>query len=347
MHLPIHTLFFASLPSAWAVLEMDMDRLDAMKVFLAAIDEGSLVGAGRRLKRSPATVSRAIASLEAHIGVPLLHRTTRDMRPSSAGERFAEATRQILAQVEEAELLALDESSGPQGLLTLSAPMGGEEILQPIVTAFLSRFPSVSIRFVLLDRGVKLISDGIDLALQVGELPDSSLVAIRLGGNIRRVIVASPRYLAMHRPIADPADLARHQIIALAHFGLDNWVFPPTPGSAVSRTVAFGPRMVVDSVGMAVASVAEGMGVTRLYGHHVAGQVRDGALQIVLPNVEPAPVPVHIVGQQCRLHVPKVRAFLDFAVPRLRAEFARLALDPMTPPRRAASRIPVALASAC
>lgn len=307
-----------------------MDRLDAMKVFLATIDEGSLVGAGRRLKRSPATVSRTIASLEAHVGVPLLHRTTRLMRPSPAGERFAEASRRILAQVEEAELLALDERSGPQGRLTLSAPlMGGEEILRATVNSFLARYPAISIRLLLLDRSVNLINDGVDLALCVGELPDSSRIAIRLDGDIRRVIVASPQYLALHSPIVEPADLAQHQIIAVPSFGLDSWVFPPAPGSVVSRTVAFSPRIVVNSVAMAVASACEDMGVTRLYGHHVARSIRERALQIVLPQAEPAPVPVHLVGQQCRIHVPKVRAFLDFAVPRLRAEFARLALAPV------------------
>jgi DNA-binding transcriptional LysR family regulator len=305
-----------------------MDRLDAMKVFVTALDEGSLAGAGRRLKRSPASVSRAIAFLEDHVGAPLLHRTTRVMRLSPAGERYAEACRRILADLEEAELLAVGDSTAPRGVLTLSAPpIAGEQILQPIVNDFLAAHPAVSVRLLLLDRSVNLVDEGVDVALRVGVLPDSALITTRIGADVRRVVVGAPAYLASRPPLETPADLARHDVVAMANFGLDSWVFPPAPGSAVSRTVHFRPRLEVNSVRAALDAACKGLGVTRLYSYHVADLVRDGALQVVLRDAEPPPQPVHVVAQPSRGAVPKVRTFLNFAVPRLRAEFARLAAE--------------------
>ncbi len=305
-----------------------MDRLDAMKVFVVALDEGSLAGAARELKRSPAAVSRAIAFLEAHVGAPLLHRTTRAMSLSTTGERYATACRRILADLEEAELLATSERSAPRGVLTVSAPpIAGEEILRPIVDAFLREHPAVSIRLQFLDRQVNLIDEGVDVALRIANLPDSSLVAIKVGDQVRSVVCAAPCYLANHPPIEQPVDLAGHQIVTLANFGLDSWTFPPAAGSAVSRSIRFTPRIVVNSVRVALASAVEGLGVTRLYSYHVADKVREGALRIVLQHAEHEPLPVHLVAQSLRIAVPKVRAFVDFAVPRLRSEFSRLARE--------------------
>jgi len=299
-----------------------------MKVFLAVLDEGGLAGGARRLKRSPAAVSRAIAFLEAQVGVPLLHRTTRVMRLSPAGEQYAAACRRILADLEEAELAAVDERAAPRGILTLSAPpIAGEEILQPIVDAFLAEHPDVSLRMLLLERHVNLLDEGVDVALRLGPLPDSSMVALKVGADVRRVVAASPGYLAGRPPIEKPGDLAQHQIVALANFGLDSWVFPPGPGSSTARTVSFNPRILVNSVRGALASACRGMGVTRLYSYHVADKVRDHELQLVLQHAEPPPAPAHLVVQPSRMTVPKVRSFLDFAAPRLRAEFARLARE--------------------
>lgn len=305
-----------------------MDRLDAMKVFVVALDEGSLAGAARVLKRSPAAVSRAIAFLEAHVGAPLLHRTTRVMRLSTTGERYATACRRILVDLEEAELLATSERSAPRGVLTVSAPpIAGEEILRPIVDAFLRNHPAVSIRLQLLDRQVNLIDEGVDVALRIANLPDSSLVAVKVGDQVRSVVCAAPRYLANHPRIDQPADLAGHQIVTQANFGLNSWTFPPAAGSAVSRSIHFTPRIVVNSVRVALASAVDGLGVTRLYSYHVADKVREGALRIVLQHAEHEPLPVHLVAQSSRIAVPKVRAFVDFAAPRLRSEFSRLARE--------------------
>jgi DNA-binding transcriptional LysR family regulator len=307
--------------------EQSMDRIDAMKVFVAALDEGSLAGAGRKLGRSPAAVSRAVAFLEGQVGVQLLHRTTRLIKLSEAGERYAAACRRMLTDLEEADILAASERSAPRGTLSLTAPVpSGEDLLRPILDDFLDAYPKVSARLHLLDRIVNLIDEGIDAALRIAHLPDSSMVAMRVG-EVRRVVAAAPSYLAQHPRIDEPGDLAKHQIVAMNHFGVDSWSFPPAHGSTIPRTVQFKPRFVVNSVRAAVASAVEGRGVTRLFSYQVAEHVREGRLQILLKSDEHAPLPAQIVTPQGRLSVPKVRAFVDFAVPRLRAQFARLAAD--------------------
>ena len=302
-----------------------MDRIDAMKVFVAALDEGSLAGGGRRLGKSAAAVSHAIAFLEAHVGSPLLHRTTRSIKLSEAGERYAVACRRILVDLEEADLAAGGERSAPRGTLTVTAPVAaGEDLVRPILDAFMDQYPEVTVRLHLLDRPANLIDEGIDVALRLAHLADSSLVAIRVG-EVRRVVAASPKYLARHPRIADPADLATHQVIAMTHFGLDSWTFPPLPGSTVPRAIALAPRLVVNSIRAAVASAVEGRGVTRMFSYHVAREVAAGTLEVLLADAEYPALPVHLVSPQGRLSVPKVRAFVDFAVPRLRPAFAALA----------------------
>jgi DNA-binding transcriptional LysR family regulator len=196
-----------------------MDRLDAMRVFVAALDEGSLAGAGRRLGRSPAAVTRAVAFLEGHVGVQLLYRTTRALRLTEAGERYASTCQRVLTDLEEADISAAGERAAPRGLLTITAPvMFGTHILRPIVTAFLRREPAVRIRYLLLDRLVNLIDEGVDLALRIAPLPDSSLVALRIG-EVRQMLCASPEYLARKPPIVAPADLAGHDCIAITQMG--------------------------------------------------------------------------------------------------------------------------------
>jgi DNA-binding transcriptional LysR family regulator len=298
-----------------------------MKVFVAAVDEGSLAGAGRRLRRSPAAVSRAIAFLEHHVGMELLHRTTRSLKLSEAGERYVAACRRVLIELEEADIVAGGERSAPRGTLTLTAPViAGEDVLRPVLDAFMNEHPMVSVRLHMFDRTVNLIDEGIDVALRIAHLADSNFVAIRLG-EVRRVIAASPAYLARHPIIREPTDLAKHQIIAMTHFGLDSWSFPPANGSSVPRTVQFTPRLVVNTIRAAVASATEGHGVTRLFSYHLAEEIRDGRLQILLDKDEYPPLPAHLLAPQGRFSVPKVRAFTDFAVPRLKRYFAQLSAD--------------------
>jgi DNA-binding transcriptional LysR family regulator len=304
-----------------------VDRIEAMKVFITALDEGSLAGAARKLGRSPAAVSRAIAFLEARVGVQLLHRTTRSIKMSEAGERYAVTCRHVLTELEEADIIAAGERSAPRGTLSLTAPVpSGEMILRPILDEFMDAYPTVCARLYLLDRTVSLVDEGIDVALRIGHLPDSTLIAIGIG-EVRRVVAAAPRYLALHPRIEKPEDLVKHQIIAMTHFGIDSWSFPPLAGSSVPRAIQFVPRLVVNSVRAAVTSAVDGRGVTRLLSYQVAEQVRSGALEIVLAGYEYPPMPVNVVSPDGRLSAPKVRAFVDFAVPRLKTHFARLAKD--------------------
>jgi len=300
-----------------------MDRLDAMKVFIMTLDEGGLAAAGRKLGRSPAAVSRAIAFLEERVGTELLHRTTRSIKPSEAGERYALTCRRVLSELEDADVAAAGETAVPRGTLSITAPVvSGETVLRPILDAFLEAFPTVSARLTLIDRHVQMVEEGVDAALRIGELEDSSMIAIRVG-EVRRVVVAAPRYLKQHPRIERPGDLAQHQVITMAYFA-NSWTFPPRPGSSVARTVQFTPRLVTNSTRSAVASAVSGLGVTRLFSYQVAEQVQQGELEIALANCEDPPTPVHVVSPPGRQSLPKVRAFLDFAVPRLRSAFAQL-----------------------
>jgi DNA-binding transcriptional LysR family regulator len=301
-----------------------MDRIDAMKVFVAALDHGSLVGAGRKLGRSPAAVSRAISFLEASAGAELLHRTTRSIKISQVGERYATVCRRVLADIEEADTIAAGEGSTPRGAITLTAPLhSGDLILRPILDAFLDNHPAVFGRLYLEDRQVSLIDEGFDVALRIARLADSALVAIRVG-EVRQVVVAAPRYLSQHPRIEEPGALAKHHIIAFSHSDLESWSFPSLSGPARPRTVQFVPRLVINTSRGAIATAVAGRGITRVLSYEVAEHVRKGELEIVLAAHEYAPVPVHLITPPGRLAIPKVRAFVDFTVPRLRSQFARL-----------------------
>jgi DNA-binding transcriptional LysR family regulator len=233
----------------------------------------------------------------------------------------------VLIDLEEADIMAAGERSAPRGTLALTAPVFiGETVLCPILDAFMDAYPAVSVRLYLLDRPVNLIDEGIDVALRIGHLADSSLVATRVG-EVRRVVAAAPRYLSQNPRIGEPADLAKHQIIAFTGFGVDSWSFPPLNGSSVSRTVHFTPRLTVNSIRGAIACAVSGRGLTRMLSYHVAEQVREGSLEIVLKDHDDGPLPLHLVSPQGRLSVPKVRAFVDLALPRLRSHFAHASRD--------------------
>ena len=302
-----------------------MDRLDAMKVFVVAVDEGSLAAAARKLGRSPAAISRAIAFLEERAASTLLYRTTRSIRLSEEGERYVASCRRVLIELDEADSLLSADRSLPRGTLSLTAPLyTGEMVFLPIVEAFLDAHPTISVRLLLGDSPVNLIDEGIDVALRVGNLADSSMVATRLG-ELRRVVVASPGYLRNRPRIDQPSDLAKHQIIAAAHRP-GSWTFPAPLGSSAPRTVQFTPRLVVNSSRAMLASVLGERGVARgMFSDQVAEHVRRGELDIVLANYENPPMPVQLVCPQGRLSVPRVRFFVNFATPRLKSHFARIA----------------------
>lgn len=301
-----------------------MDRLEAMRVFVGALDEGSLAAAGRRLGHSPPAVTRAINALEAHVGARLLDRTTRMIRLTEAGERYAAACRRVLVDLDEAALQAAGERAAPRGVLTLTAPVvAGTRLLRPLVDAFLDDHPAVQARLLLLDRVVSLLDEGIDLALRIAHLPDSSLIALRVG-SVRQVVCAAPSYLAEHDTPREPADLAGHRCIAQIHpLAGEHWSFPPASEGGRPRQIQVRPRLLVNSVEAAIASAVEGRGLVRPLCYQVADEVRDGRLVLVLKDCEPEPLPVHLVAPEGRLSVAKVRAFADFALPRLKARFAQ------------------------
>jgi len=293
-----------------------MDRLDALKALVLMVDEGSLAAAGRRIGRSSAAMTRALAALEASAGARLFERTTRRLRLTEAGARYVKAARRVLAEAEALADLAQADGA-PAGMLTLTAPRtAGAEILRPILHAFLGEHPRIQARLLLLDRVTNLVEEGFDAALRLAHLPDSSLMAVRVG-SVRRVVCASPAYLARHRPIKHPSALAAHDIIGLAETQQEtSWSF------ARGRTVRLQPRLAINSIEGARASAIEGRGVARLLSYQIAEDVRAGRLKLLLQDFEPPPLPAHLVAPKDRLVLPKTRAFTDFAAPRLKAALA-------------------------
>jgi DNA-binding transcriptional LysR family regulator len=301
------------------------DRLEAMRVFVTALDEGSLAAAGRRLGRSPAAVTRAIAFLEGHVGLQLLHRTTRNLRLTEAGERYAPVCQRVLTDLQEAEMSAEGDHATPRGVLTVTAPvMFGTRILRPIVGKFLRSHPEVQIRYLLLDRIVNMIDEGVDVAIRIASLPDSSLVAMQVG-EVRRVLCASPDYLARKPVVTAPNDLADHDCIAVAQMTPNEiWSFPPAPGGRIARTVRVKPRLMVNADEAAVDAAVAGDGIVRIISYKIDREVRDGRLIVLLPDDELPRLPVYLVVPEGRLAMAKVRAFVDFVRPRLKAEFAHM-----------------------
>ena len=301
-----------------------MDRIEAMTAFVGAIDEGSLAGASRRLGCSPAAVTRAIAGLERLFGTRLLHRTTRAIKLTEAGERYAASCRRILADLQEAELIAAGERSAPRGVLTITAPLFfGRLYVRPLVDAYLDAYRSVQARLLLLDRVVSLIDEGIDAAIRIGHLPESGLIAVKTG-EVRRVACASPAYLRRCKPPQEPADLAAHDCIVLTGTLTDTWSFASYPGSDSLKPVRVRPRLTVTEAEAAIASAAAGHGVTCVLSYQIERELKRGRLKLILEQFEPRPVPVHIVYSEARLSAAKTRAFVDFATPRLKKELARI-----------------------
>jgi DNA-binding transcriptional LysR family regulator len=302
-----------------------IDRLDTMRVFVAALDEGSLARAGRRLGRSPAAVTRAISALEGHVGARLLHRTTRRLQLTEAGERYAAVCRRVLTDLEEADLAMAGHKSAPRGVLTVTAPvMFGTRVLRPIVGEFLRMHPAVQVRYLLLNRMTNFIDEGIDVALRIAPMRDSSLIAVRIG-EVRRVLCASPKYLESRLKIESLSDLARHDCIGIEPTSpTDIWSFPPSVGGRVTRTVRIKPRLMVNTDEAAVSAAIDGEGIVQILSYKVQNEVAGGSLVVLLPECEPPPVPVHLVTSSERLAFAKVRAFMDFAASRLRADFNRM-----------------------
>lgn len=296
-----------------------MDRLDAMSILVATVEQGSLSGASRRLGVPLPTVSRKIADLEAQVGARLLIRSTRKLTLTDAGVGYVAACRRILDDVAAAERAAAGEYSTPQGDLAVAAPIVfGRLHVLPVVAEFLAQNPRVRVRLALSDRNADLIDDHIDVAVRIGELRDSALVAMRVGA-VRRVVCGSPGYFAAHGEPRTPEDLEAFACIAFdSLWAQDGWTFA-SPGSWAVRPVAVRPRLSVSTAEAAIDAAVAGVGVTRVLSYQAARAVAEGRLKAVLTDFEGDASPVSLVhGGQSPLPL-KTRAFLDLAAVRLRA----------------------------
>lgn len=297
-----------------------MDRLEAMTVLLAAVEGGSLSAAGRKLGMPLATVSRKLSDLESHLKARLLNRSTRGLTLTDAGRDYLAACKRILEDVGEAERAAAGEFSEPRGELVITAPIVfGRLHVLPVITDFLAAYPAVDVRLVQGDRIVHLHDEHVDLAVRIGALPDSRLTATRLGGT-RRVVCASPAYLAAHGTPATPDELGGHRCISFeAMSAADVWRFAV---DGVELSVPVRSRLMVNTAEAAIDAALAGAGLTRVLCYQIEAAERDGRLQRVLRGFEPAPAPISLVYTAQRRLPLKLRAFLDFATPRLRERLA-------------------------
>jgi DNA-binding transcriptional LysR family regulator len=289
-----------------------MDRFDAMQAFVAVADLKGFAPAARKLGLSPSGVTRLIAALEDRLGARLLQRTTRSVTLTDVGARYLERAKRILSDVEETEGAVEGERAQPSGRLVVSAPIGfGRLHVSPVMSTYLTRYPDVSAELRLSDRMINLVEDGVDLAVRIGHLADSSLVA-RHVGEMRRIVVASSGYLQRHGAPDTPAAIASHQTI---HFGAmsaaPDWRFVEN-GREIR--VASTPRFTTNSADAAIQYAEQDGGLTRVLAYQAAEAIKTGRLQIVLAQFEPPVLPIHIVYPTSRLLSAKVRAFIDLVV---------------------------------
>ena len=297
-----------------------MDRLAAMSVFVAVVEAGSFSGAGRRLRMPVPTVSRKVSELEAQLAARLLTRTTRKLALTEAGTAYLAACKRILEDVTAAERGPSGEYQAPRGELAITAPIVfGRLHVVPIVAEFLQLYPEVNVQLMLVDRSLHLLEEHLDLAIRVGDLPDSTLVATRVG-LLRKVVCASPDYLARHGTPRTPQDLANHECVNFSGLtGPEGWSFGTGREEAPIRIRA---RLVVNTAEAALDAAMAGVGLTRVLSYQAAAALKAGALVIVLKKYEPAPLPVSLVYSRQPLLPQKLRVFLDFAAPRLKAQLA-------------------------
>lgn len=293
-----------------------MDRYHAMRVFLRIADSGGFAEAARQLHLSPPAVTRAVAALEDIIGARLLTRTTRSVKLTEVGQRYLEDCRNILAAIEEAEAAAAGAYAKPTGNLTVTASvLFGQLYIMPIISEFLDTYPDVRGRLLFLDRVTNLVDEGIDVAIRIGQLPDSSYSAIKIG-SVRRVICGAPSYFEKHGTPRIPSDLADHRIVAATSAWTSlEWRF----GKVDKMTTHVRPAMFCNSNEAAIGAARSGWGLTRVLSYQIGPDLLDSRLQIVLEDFEEDPLPIHVVHPEGRNASAKVRAFVDFAVARLRA----------------------------
>jgi DNA-binding transcriptional LysR family regulator len=295
-----------------------MDRFHQIQVYVAVAEEQGFAAAARRLQLSPPAVTRAVAALEETLGVKLLNRTTRYVRATEAGQRYLEDARHILAQLESADEAAAGINAEPRGHLAVTAPMlFGRKFVMPGIVDYLQRYPEMEVDAVFLDRVVNLLEEGMDVSVRIGDLPDSSMRALRVG-MVRSVVVAAPKYLARHGWPKAPHELLAHStIVSTAGSFSAGWRFAASAGEHPLRVK---PRLTVTTNDAATTAASEGLGITRLLSYQVAEEVEAGRLEVLMQEFEPPPFPVHIVHREGRYSSAKVRAFIDLLAARLRAD---------------------------
>jgi DNA-binding transcriptional LysR family regulator len=293
-----------------------MDRLDAMSILIATVEAGSFTAASRRLGVPLPTVSRKVADLEAHLNARLLIRTTRKLSLTDAGQAYLAASRAILEQVAEAERAASGEYLTPRGNLSMAAPIVfGRLHVLPIVNAFLAAFPEIDVQLVLSDRNADLIGDQIDIAVRIGALRDSSMIAARVG-SVRYVVCASPDFLRAHGVPKVPDDLLSIPCVTFGTAPAGPWVFASKRGAA--RPVAVRSRIVVNTAEAAIDAAIAGVGIARVLSYQAAPAIAERRLRVVLADYEPEPMPVHLLYPAQTRPPLKLRRFLEFAAPRLK-----------------------------
>ena len=292
-----------------------MDRFEAMRTLIAAVDGGSLSAASRTLAVPLPTVSRRVSDLETLLGSQLVVRTSRKLLLTDAGTAYVASARRALEELGEAERAASGEYRAPRGELLVTAPIAfGTLNVAPIVHEFLAAYPEVSVRLVLSDWVIDLVGSRIDVALRIGRLPDSALVARRVG-EIRWVVCASPDYLSRHGEPETPADLSDHDCIAFEE--LQRYREWPFAGAKGIQQIAITARFAVNTADGVIGGATAGLGIARVLSYQAAASVRDGKLVSILSNWAPPPIPVQLVHAAHQQQPLKLRAFLDFVAPRL------------------------------
>ncbi len=297
------------------------DRLESMSILVASVDAGSLSAGARRLGLPLATVSRRVAELEDRLGTQLLHRSARGLTLTEPGTAYVAACRNILEDVAEAERGAAGEFITPRGVLTISAPIVfGRKIVLPVIAYFLQSYPKVTVRLEQTDRPINLQEEHIDAAIRIGHLPDSTLRARRVGA-VRRVVCASPAYLAARGRPDSPEALADHDCITFENLmSPDRWTFGE---GRDSHAVRIRSRLTVNTAEAAIDAASAGLGVTRVLSYQISEALAAGRLEILLDWFEPEPWPVSVLYSG-GLVPQKLRAFVDFAAPRLEAALRRI-----------------------
>ncbi len=293
-----------------------MDRFDAMSVLLAVVDAGSLSAGARRLQAPLATVSRKVSDLEKHLGARLVLRTRRGLSLTDEGRNYVAASRRILDELDAAERQASGDYGALRGGLHVTAPVAfGERHVLPIALEFLKEQPEIDMRLTLTDRQISLADEHVDVALRIGHLADSALIATRVGA-VRRIVCASPDYLTRRGVPPDPDDLVHHDGISFQGFATAPEVRYRRDGTVFN--VEPRPRLAVNTTEAAIQAAVSGIGVIRVLSYQVAAQLRSRALQEILVEFAPEPLPVNVVYGPADPLPTKVRCFLDWITPRLR-----------------------------